>query len=194
MGIVDQHFRAVHDGELAKSVADDELRRVGRVWDQIAWLSVQANVLTDANVTLNFREVLNLLYFRHLLHCRHANDRVVYDALHRLELNALWLLDGWHLVWLWTAFELLQLLEEILLLDLLLLEFLLLLLLDGLQLILQTLSEDLLIERLDRCHRGRLHRLLLFLLHDELLNLQELFGRQRRRVELGGHRLLTHHR
>lgn len=103
-----------------------------------------------------------------------------YGCVNSLELDSLSL--DWGTDWNWaTAFELLQLLEEILLLDLLLLQFLLLLLLDVFQLVLQALGEYLLVEQLlvNRSHCGRLYYwLLLFLLQDKLLDLEQLFGRQ----------------
>jgi len=47
--VVDQHFRAVHDGEFTKSVADYELRGISWVSDQITWLSVYAHVIANSS-------------------------------------------------------------------------------------------------------------------------------------------------
>ena len=42
--VVDEVLWAVHDGELAEAVADDELVNVGRVWDDVAWLRTLAQI------------------------------------------------------------------------------------------------------------------------------------------------------
>jgi len=42
--VVDEVLWAVHDGELAEAVADDELVDVGRVWDDVTWLRTLAQV------------------------------------------------------------------------------------------------------------------------------------------------------
>lgn len=47
--VVHQHFRAVHDGEFTKSVADYELRGISWVSDQITWLRVDTHVIADAS-------------------------------------------------------------------------------------------------------------------------------------------------
>jgi len=45
--IVDEHLRALHDGELAEAVADDEGSLVEWMRDEVAWLSAHANVIAD---------------------------------------------------------------------------------------------------------------------------------------------------
>lgn len=44
VSIVDEMLRAVHNGELAEAVADDELEVVGRMRDQVAGLGVHAQL------------------------------------------------------------------------------------------------------------------------------------------------------